>query len=299
MVRRLRRDEEGLSNFWSFVGALVLVIAILAVYFGVFVPKFPPPSPQALPGDEVTVNYIGRFENGLVFDTSLASVGSDNASHPKAFAFSWRQSWSPLSFTIGDGGVIRGFEIAVQGLRVGDTTTVAVPPHLGYGAADPANVQANLPLLETVPVRLMMDASEFRATYGTEAVSGTTVKDPLWGWTATVDVAGSLITVTNSPEPGDLVRPRGAWDARVLSIESAANDGVGRIEVRHLLDELSVDRVGRKAMDPSTRRERVELVVTAVDTEAGTYTLYFTPGETDPTKGRVLVFQVTLVRIST
>ncbi len=32
MARPLVRDDEGLSTFWSFVGVLVLVIAILAVY---------------------------------------------------------------------------------------------------------------------------------------------------------------------------------------------------------------------------------------------------------------------------
>ena len=40
MARPLVRDDEGLSTFWSFVGVLVLVIAILAVYFVYVIPKF-------------------------------------------------------------------------------------------------------------------------------------------------------------------------------------------------------------------------------------------------------------------
>lgn len=287
MVRPLARDEEALSTFWSFVGVLVLVFAVLAVYFGVIVPRFPPPAPRALPGDTVTVDYTGTFENGLVFDTSLAAVAEDNVSHPKAFPFSWRSSWSSLSFLIGERRVIRGFELGVQGFAQGDSTRISVPPDLGYGAADPAKIQV-LPLLEFVPVRVTMDETAFRNTYGAQPVSGSSVTDPLWGWAATVDVAGSFITVTNSPSPGDLVHPRGAWDARVLSIDSGADNGAGRIEVRHLLDAASVDRVGRRS--PSGA---VEFVVTAVDVSAGTYTLNFN----DPTKGRVLVFQVTIVRI--
>jgi FKBP-type peptidyl-prolyl cis-trans isomerase 2 len=292
MVRPLARDEDALSPLWSFVGVLVLVFAVLAVYFGVIIPKFPPPAPRALPGDTVSVNYIGTFENGLVFDTSLASVAEDNASFPKAFAFSWRGSWPPLSFEIGKQppAVILGFEGAVQGLAVGDTITARVPPDQGYGPADPAKVQVK-PLFESVPAKVTMNASAFRATYGTDAVGGSIVKDPLWGWTATVDVAGSIITVTNRPVPGDIVHPRGAWDARVLSIDSAADGGAGQIQVHHLLDASSVDRVGRRTGGSSGT---VEFTVTAVDLDAGTYTLNFN----DPTKGRVLVFQVTLVHIT-
>src|ERR671937_743942 len=243
MVRPLARDEDALSPFWSFIGVLIVVFVVLAVYFGAIVPKFPPPAPRALPGDTVGVDYVGTFEDGLVFDTSLASVAVDNASFPKAFSFSWRGSWSPLSFEIGKQppAVIRGFEDAVQGLAVGDTITVRVPPDRGYGPADPAKIQVK-PLFESVPARVTMNASAFRAAYGTDAVGGSIVKDPFWGWTATVDVA-------------------------------------------------SVDRVGHRTGGSSGT---VEFTVTAVDLAAGTYTLNFN----DPTKGRVLVFQVTLVHIT-
>jgi FKBP-type peptidyl-prolyl cis-trans isomerase 2 len=288
MVRPLMRDEEGLSTFWSFVGVLVLVFVMLAVYFGVIVPRFPPPAARALPGDTVTVDYVGSFENGLVFDTSLASVATDNASRPKAFAFSWRNSWQPLPIrSVGSGEVVKGFDQGIQGLAVGDSKTLTVPPEQAYGPADPTKIQVK-PLLESVPVRVTMNASAFRSTYGTDPVSGTAVKDPLWGWDATVDVAESFVTVTNSPTPGDLVHPRGAWDARVLSIDSGADNGVGRVEVRHLLDAGSADRVGGRSSSGS-----VEFVVTAVDLEAGTYTVNFN----NPVLGRTLVFQVTMVHI--
>jgi peptidylprolyl isomerase len=293
MVRPLARDEEGLSTFWSFVGVLVLVFALLAVYFGVVVPRFPPPPARALPGDTVTVDYVGSFEDGLIFDTSLASVAADNASRPKAFSFSWRPSWSSLTFQIGQQppAVIRGFELGVQGLAQGEQTTVSVPPDLGYGSADPAKIQTK-DLLESVPVRVSMTASEFRSTYGTDAVSGTAVKDPVWGWAATVNVAGSFITVTNSPVPGAIVRPYDGWDATVVSIDDGANGGEGVISVQHHLSPQQVDRVGY-AKVTSGRREIV-FVVTAVDLDAGTFTLNFN----DPTRGRPLIFQITMVHIA-
>jgi FKBP-type peptidyl-prolyl cis-trans isomerase 2 len=287
MARPLVRDEEGLSTFRSFVGVLVLVIAILGVYFGYVVPRFPPPPLRAQVGDSVEVHYIGMFENDLVFDTSLESVARGNASYAKAFAFSWREAWDTLPFTIGTQTVVDGFDLGVQGLAEGDSKTFAVPPSQGYGSADPTKFIVK-PLLESVPVRLTMNASGFTATYQTQPVAGSNVTDPVWGWTATVSVAGSIITVTNSPAPGDLVHPRGAWDARVLSIDDGANGGEGRIQVQHLLTAESVDRVGHRL--PSGR---VEFTVTAVDPFEGTYTVNFN----DPVQGRTLVFQVTMVNI--
>jgi FKBP-type peptidyl-prolyl cis-trans isomerase 2 len=290
MAQRLVRDEEGLSTLWSLIVALLVVIAILGVYFLYLVPKFAPAGIRAQSGDAVQVDYVGTFENGLVFDTSLGSVASDNASYPKAFSFSWRTPWSPLSFTIGATplAVIKGFDSGVQGLAVGDAKTIIVPPDLGYGPADPTRVVVK-PLFENVPVRLTMAASDFAAVYRAPAVSGTTVTDPFWGWPALVSVSNSVITVTNSPTPGQTVRPYGQWNAQVVSIDDGADGGIGRIVVHHLLDASHADRVGQRAAGGA-----IVFVVTRVDLSAGTYTLNFN----SPVKGRILIFHVTMVHIS-
>jgi FKBP-type peptidyl-prolyl cis-trans isomerase 2 len=288
MARSLVRDEEGLSTLWSLIGVLVLVIAILGVYYGYVVPRFPGPPIRAQNGDEVRVDYVGTFvENGYVFDTSLLSVARDNASYTKAFSFAWHGEWAPLRFTVGAGTVVKGFDLGVEGLAVGDSKTIVVPPALGYGASDPSKIFVKS-LYESVPVRLTMNATDFRTTYSTPAVSGTTVADPFWGWPAGVSVAGTVVTVTNSPVPGLKYRPYGAWDAQVVSIDDGADGGVGRIVVHHLLDSSSVDRIGKK--DASGK---VVFVVTAVDVAAGTYTLNFN----DAVKGRTLIFRVTMVSI--
>lgn len=292
MARLLRRDEEGLSTLWSFIVVLVIVIAILGVYYGYLAPKFAPPPLRSQSGDQVTVDYVGTFsENGLVFDTSLKSVAGDNASYPKAFMFGWHSTWQPLPVTIGSGGVVKGFDLGIQGLAVGESKTIVVPPALGYGPADPAKIFVK-PLLESVSVRITMNASDFFNTYKTVAVSGTNVTDPFWGWSAMVSVSGSLVTVTNSPVPNQIVRPYGAWNARVVSIDDGANQGRGVILVRHLLDANSVDRVGLERS--GTQGPQVVFVVTAVDLGAQTYTLNYNT----PTKGRNLVFQVTMLSIN-
>ncbi len=63
--------------------------------------------------DKVKVNYTGRFPSGQVFDSS---VGRE-----------------PLGFTVGGGQLIQGFDEAVVGMRVGDRTTVTIPPEKAYG----------------------------------------------------------------------------------------------------------------------------------------------------------------------
>jgi peptidylprolyl isomerase len=65
-------------------------------------------------GDTVRVHYRGTLADGTQFDSS---EGRD-----------------PLSFTIGLGHVIPGFENALLGLQAGDTVTVTIEPDQAYGA---------------------------------------------------------------------------------------------------------------------------------------------------------------------
>src|SRR5205814_2362369 len=131
---------------------------------------------------------------------SLVSVAGDNSSNPKAFAFGWHPPWQPLEVkSVGSGEVVKGFDLGIQGLAVGDATTIAVPPDLGYGAADPTKVFVK-PLFESVPVHLTMDASDFSATYKAPAVSGDR-SSPSAPWTKRAAyVAGSSLAISPHPD---------------------------------------------------------------------------------------------------
>ncbi|TVQ06273.1 MAG: peptidylprolyl isomerase [Balneolaceae bacterium] len=64
-------------------------------------------------GDTVKVHYTGTLDNGEIFDTS--------------------KEREPLEFTLGQGQLIPGFEKAVIGLSVGDSTQVEIPSTEAYG----------------------------------------------------------------------------------------------------------------------------------------------------------------------
>jgi len=73
----------------------------------------------AAAGKQVTVHYTGwLYENG-------AKGAKFDASRDRGETF---------SFPLGAGHVIAGWDEGVEGMRVGGTRVLIVPPHLGYGA---------------------------------------------------------------------------------------------------------------------------------------------------------------------
>ncbi|MFY9572119.1 MAG: peptidylprolyl isomerase [Blastocatellia bacterium] len=68
---------------------------------------------QVKEGDTVTLHYTGSLDDGTVFDTS--------------------QGNQPLSFKVGDGQVIQGFDDGVRGMEVGETRHINIEPAHAYG----------------------------------------------------------------------------------------------------------------------------------------------------------------------
>ena len=91
---------------------------------------------EAGAGVQANVDYVGvSWSTGAEFDAS------------------WNRG-EPLSFTIGAGQVIAGWDQGVAGMRVGGRRTITIPPHLGYGAAGAGGVIApNETLIFTVDLR--------------------------------------------------------------------------------------------------------------------------------------------------
>ena len=73
---------------------------------------------EATPNSSVEVLYVGMLQDGTVFDSS-ANNGN-----------------KPLPFTLGQPGIIPGFQIGVNGMKVGGERRISIPPELGYGNQD-------------------------------------------------------------------------------------------------------------------------------------------------------------------
>lgn len=71
----------------------------------------------AQPGNVVAMHYKGYFLNGEVFDESISKG-------------------RPFTFKLGQGGVIKGWDIVAAKMNVGDKVRVIIPPDLAYGPND-------------------------------------------------------------------------------------------------------------------------------------------------------------------
>lgn len=71
---------------------------------------------EATPGAKLTVNYKGSLTDGKVFDSSY-------------------ESGKPITFNLGVGEVIKGWDQGLKGMKVGGKRRLTIPPDLGYGEA--------------------------------------------------------------------------------------------------------------------------------------------------------------------
>jgi len=76
---------------------------------------------QASKGNNVSVHYEGSLVNGQVFDSSY-------------------QRKEPISFQLGVGQVIPGWDEGIGLLKVGDKARFVIPSHLAYGSAGAGGV---------------------------------------------------------------------------------------------------------------------------------------------------------------
>lgn len=73
-------------------------------------------------GDRVKLEYVGSLEDGTVFDSS--------DKHEEAF-----------EFTVGNGQLIKGFDDAVIGMKIGGEKEIKIQPDDAYGQHNPELVK--------------------------------------------------------------------------------------------------------------------------------------------------------------
>ncbi|MBK6265879.1 FKBP-type peptidyl-prolyl cis-trans isomerase [Marivirga sp. S37H4] len=92
-------------------------------------------------GQELSVNYVGKYLDGRVFDTSVDSVARE------AGIFSETRVYEPIKFQLGAGQVILGWEIGLALLKEGSVATFIIPSGLAYGPEGKGPIPPNTVLL--------------------------------------------------------------------------------------------------------------------------------------------------------
>ncbi|MBI0583943.1 MAG: FKBP-type peptidyl-prolyl cis-trans isomerase [Methanomassiliicoccus sp.] len=270
--------------------AVVLVIVLIASSVGAFV--LLDQGKTVKTGDLVRVDYIGKLPDGRVFDTSMHSVAVDNDTYPKSLFFTYRGSeakYSTLNFTVGAGAMIDGFETGVQGMKVGETKTIVIPPEDGYGDEDPTKL-VTLNLTETIPFQQTLTVDAFRSVYGTNPVRFNTYTNPTYGWDVYVTFLDSSNVILQNKIPAEGATYRAYASSSDASygwqIAAEYDQNMTNIIVHHQLDASS-------AMTVKGYQGNARLYVQSVDEAAGTAVL----NKNLEVVGKDLTFIITVVSI--
>jgi peptidylprolyl isomerase len=94
-------------------------------------------------GDKVTVQYVGQlFDGGKEFDTS------------------WGKP-DPFEFTLGQGGVIKGWDDGVPGMKVGGRRVLVIPADLAYkDQGQPPTIPPNATLVFVIDLKKITPAKK-------------------------------------------------------------------------------------------------------------------------------------------
>ena len=87
--------------------------------------------PAAKSGDNVHVHYTGKLDDGTTFDSSV----------PRR---------KPIGFALGTGRVIKGWDMGIEGMKVGSLRKLTIPAPLAYGDKGKGKIPANSRLTFTV-----------------------------------------------------------------------------------------------------------------------------------------------------
>lgn len=107
---------------------------------------------KPLPGENVRVHYTGKFADGKVFDSS-------------------HQRGAPITFKLGKGQVIKGWDEGIALLTEGSQAKLIIPPDLGYGEKAMGNMPPNSTLYFEVELVEIVSSPEPFDVKGKDTIS--------------------------------------------------------------------------------------------------------------------------------
>jgi peptidylprolyl isomerase len=102
----------------------------------VSIPDGPPPTELGI--EDLSQGEGAEAVEGSTLDVHYVGVSWSTKSQ---FDASWDRG-APLSFTLGTGQVIQGWDRGVAGMKVGGRRRITIPPDLGYGSRGAGGVIA-------------------------------------------------------------------------------------------------------------------------------------------------------------
>lgn len=192
---------------------LILILAVVIIFSGCV-------EKTVKKGDNISVNYVGSYEDGKVFDTSIESVAKANE------LFNEGATYEPLKFTVGNtpSAVIEGFDEGVIGMKVGQTKKLTIPPEKAY-PINPDMIQASpiiqeLPATRVIPEVFEIPKGQFEEYFGENHSAGDIVQIPDTNINLTVTNITSEVSLKYKLKEGSNIwDSRAPWNETVVKIK--------------------------------------------------------------------------------
>ncbi len=289
----------------SFIAILFIFLIVLVISKDIDLGFLSPESTSGIAvdvGDTVSVNYIGSYTDGEVFDTSYEQTAKDEGLYTEG------RDYSPLTFTVGAGQMIPGFDSAVAGMKLGETKTVTISPEDAYGESDPEmiiDIPTALDRMMYLDSQFSISPYDFENAFAKEAVLDDIVGE-MFPWNfKVISVSDENITLKYMMEIDDIfVMPQTAWNSTVIDMNETTITvmqnpvdgqiietffGPASIALEDDRITLVVDiEVGKQIMIPSGQGG------TVVSVNDDSITLDINP----PMAGKTLIFEITVENVT-
>ncbi len=188
---------------------LVIGVVVLAVLLFLLITQFT--KTKISQGDTVTLDYT-LYVDGKVFDTSLQDVGVKVGLQ--------KQTYSPLTFILGDGKLIPGFEEQVIGMNKGENKKFSLSFDKAYGPVRQELFFRGLKRDLNVTKYSIINKTSYNGLFEGEPQVGKILKYDLLPWNLKiVEVNSSTVKIENLLNVGDKVKLNSVdWSSVVTSV---------------------------------------------------------------------------------